>query len=72
MESLKSVLQRRPINLTKNVLADLDHEVRADTEDRTVESSVVNGAHGDAVWNDRLASLGVLSNVRGIQELCMS
>lgn len=64
--------QGRPVDLAEHIFANLDDVVRADSQYRVVERSVVNRAHCHTVRDDGFATFGVLANVRRIQKLCMS
>lgn len=72
MQALKSVFQRRAVFLGEDISPYLDFVGRSDAHESIVEGGVVDLAHGDAIRDDRLASLGVTTNVRGIKQFAMS
>ena len=63
------MLQGWSIDFTENIFPYLDDVVGSDSDHMTVESAVMDGAHGDAVRNDRLPAVGVLLDMSGIEEL---
>ena len=72
MNPLQCVLERWPVSFSEDVSTNL-YEIRGrDTNDERVESSVVDGAHRNAVWNHRLAAVGILLDVCSIQEFRMA
>jgi hypothetical protein len=62
------VLERGAILFGKDVRADLDGVVGTNAEHSVVESSVVDGAHRDAVRNDWLATKSVFLYMGSIQK----
>jgi hypothetical protein len=70
LEVLQAVTKHRPIDFLKDVVSDLDDEVGTDPDDVTVESRVVELAHGHAVGDQRVTPrMGVGQDVGGVEQL---
>jgi hypothetical protein len=69
---LQRVHQRWSVDLGEHVFAILDDVVGADSQDGTVERSVMNGAHRDPVRHDGFTTISILLDVGGIEKACVS
>jgi hypothetical protein len=65
------MLKCRTVDLVQHVAANLYHEVGADPEHEGVKRAVVDRAHRNPVRDYWLAAIGVLLNVRGVEQLTM-
>lgn len=71
--ALESVLQHGPVYLIKNVVANLDDEVRTHTENVAVERGMVQLAKGQAVGNRRFTfRMAIGEDVRAVEQLPMT
>src|SRR2546425_13373608 len=67
---LKTVNEQRPVFLVEDVLADLDHEIRKDSQNVGVKGRVVELAQGQAVRHPGLTfRVPVRKNVGGVEQL---
>jgi len=70
VETLQAVAEHRAVRLVPDLLADVDDQVGADTQDVGVEGAVMEPAEGQAVRQDGLAPrVPVRKDVRGVEEL---
>ena len=68
MQFLQPVPKHRAVLFLEDVGANLNHEIRPDTEDVSVERGVVNLAQSNTVWDDRMpVRMAIRENVRGLE-----
>jgi hypothetical protein len=72
VDALQTVTKSRPVAFEQDGSVGLNDIVGTDPDDVVVEGTVMQGAHGDSVWNNRFTAFAVLFDVCRIEEFGVS
>ena len=72
MYALERMKKCWPVVLTQDIVANLNNVVRSDAKNIGIERAVMDRTHCDAVRDDGLATICILFDMCGIQELAVS